>query len=333
MKVLRHFFFLFNIICVKITNDGEIMKKNATLKDYMDYSCYLEDLPLSITKYIYTPSMQRLDGKTVLCGMEYASKHMYDIGFSSSRLDHSINVAKITWCLTHDKKETLCALFHDISTPVFSHVIDYLHDDTVNQEYTESSIRDVLINDEEIMRYLAQDGIGINEVCNPKMYSIVDNKRPSLCADRLENIISVGMSWAHTIDASDAMNIIDDMHIVKNEDGFEEVGFYDEKVAYIVYITNIAINNLTHSSKDRYMMYIAKEMVKTTINLGLVSEKDLLLLSEKDFLQIIYDNLGMDESLANLYGIYKYGRIVELLPRCNIKNLTLNPICLGNRIN
>ena len=57
--------------------------------------------------------------------------------FFYSNLEHSIGVALIVWNFTKDKKQTLAGLFHDISTPVFKHCIDFLNGDYETQESTE----------------------------------------------------------------------------------------------------------------------------------------------------------------------------------------------------
>ena len=61
--------------------------------------------------------------------VEFASKDIYPFKESISRFDYSLTVALIVYSLTHDKKTTLAGLFHDIATPCFSHVIDYMNQD------------------------------------------------------------------------------------------------------------------------------------------------------------------------------------------------------------
>ncbi len=35
----------------------------------------------------------------------------------------------MTWHFTHDKKETIAVLLHDVGTPCFAHCIDYVFGD------------------------------------------------------------------------------------------------------------------------------------------------------------------------------------------------------------
>ena len=49
---------------------------------------------------------------SITCGTIYSDLFESDYFFSS--LDHSIAVALIIWHFTHDKKQTLSGLFHDL---------------------------------------------------------------------------------------------------------------------------------------------------------------------------------------------------------------------------
>ena len=63
--------------------------------------------------------------------------HLFESEYFFSSLDHSIAVALIIWHFTHDKKQTLSGLFHDIATPVFKHCVDFFNGDYMTQESTE----------------------------------------------------------------------------------------------------------------------------------------------------------------------------------------------------
>ena len=106
---------------------------------YLQY--YLEqlgysNLPKFLIKYLKTPSLLRLKDISYFCGMDYASKDIYNFSEFISRYDHSLTVSLIVYKLTKDKKATLAGLFHDIATPCFSHVIDYMNQDYEKQEST-----------------------------------------------------------------------------------------------------------------------------------------------------------------------------------------------------
>ena len=67
----------------------------------------------------------------------------------------------MTWHFTHDKKETIAALLHDVGTPCFAHCIDYVLGDYANQESSEEKISNVVLQDKEILQFLKEDGINL----------------------------------------------------------------------------------------------------------------------------------------------------------------------------
>ncbi len=119
--------------------------------EYLDIIC--EEKPSFLKKYIFTSSMQRLKYIDYFCGMKYGSKHIYNFLFPISRLDHSISTALISWNFTYDKETTIAGLIHDIATPCFSHTIDYMNGDYVNQESTEIGIEKAIESDKELISF------------------------------------------------------------------------------------------------------------------------------------------------------------------------------------
>ena len=90
--------------------------------------------------------LTRLKKVGYFCGMDYASEHIYLFEYKISRYEHSLTTALLTWKFTKSKKQTIAALFHDVSTPCFSHVIDYMNKDYENQESTEEKTESVPFN-------------------------------------------------------------------------------------------------------------------------------------------------------------------------------------------
>lgn len=302
-------------------------------EDYKTYQAHLGDIPEFLKPYLELDILVRLKDISLLCGMDYASPHAYSFAFYISRFDHSLNVALITWNLTHDKKATLAALFHDISTPVFSHVIDYMNGDTVNQESTEEKTEEVLRNSKELQELLNKDNITIDDIYDFKKYSIVDLDRPCMCADRLDNIIAVGMAWAQKLTLKDALKIIDVTTKSINEDGVEEISFTDPDVAeYIKYINDI-INELTHTNEDTYMMLLLASIIKRCIDLDILKYDELFTIGEHQAIEIIESNLYLDEELKRLWELFKTIDTFPIIEQPPIRNKIVNPLVLNYRIN
>ena len=110
---------------------------NEYIKLFID-----NDYPNFIDKYLTTDTLNRLKHVTQFCGCDYTK--LYSPLFKYTRFDHSLVVAHMTWHFTHDKKETVMALFHDIGTPCFAHCIDYVFGDYLEQESSERNIIDII---------------------------------------------------------------------------------------------------------------------------------------------------------------------------------------------
>ena len=302
------------------------------MEAYKNYQRCICEIPEFMNKYLELPIMQRLKNVSLFCGMDYASPYMYQFSVPISRYDHSLNVALITWKLTHDKSQTLAALFHDVSTPVFSHVIDYMNKDYIEQESTEKMIPDVLITCRELLYYLKEDNVRFDDIFNFKQFSVVDLPRPALCADRLENLIGVGMSWVNEVTYDDAEKIIASMYLATNERGQREIAVSSKLTAeYLVYI-NSKINELTHTNEDTYMMQLLADVVRQTIDEGLIIYDDLYRLTEDKYISIIEKNVDTSTELHDLWRTFKH--VVPPVPdqHIAIKELTLNPMVNGKRL-
>lgn len=78
------------------------------------YKILSKDFPEFLNEYIYTEEMQRLDGINQICGAYWKKPNAFEDIYSV--LKHSVAVALIVWNFTHDKIQTLSALFHDIKS-------------------------------------------------------------------------------------------------------------------------------------------------------------------------------------------------------------------------
>ena len=155
-----------------------IEKSNNLIKSYFEILSPV--FPEWLNEYIETERMLKQQYISVTCGKIYSKQFDFD---EYSSLDHSIAVALIVWHFTHDKKQTLSGLFHDIATPAFKHCVDFLNGDYMNQESTEELTTIFIENSEDIMKLLKRDNIKIEEVCDYHIYPVADNDTPMLSAD------------------------------------------------------------------------------------------------------------------------------------------------------
>ena len=301
------------------------------MEEYMNILVNSE-MPSFLGKYLMSPSLIRLKNVGYFCGMDYASKDVYDFGEYISRYDHSLTVSLIIWKLTKDIKTTLAGLFHDISTPCFSHVIDYMNKDYDKQESTEEKTEEIIRNDKYLLECLNQDNIEVSEIINFKNYSIVDLDRPMLCADRLDGVILTGLFWTKNLSIDDVREIILDLVVIINECGQKEISFKSKNVAELVLKTSELIDIYCHSKEDNYMMELLAKITKRSLELKIVSYDELFVLDE-DYIFKIFDS-SLDIELVNDLNLFRNINLSDIpnidMPYIKIRDL--NPLVDGKRL-
>lgn len=249
------------------------------LKDY--FSILSQDIPGWLNDYIDTAAMQRIGYISFDNGNDYVSfndKHDW-----YSNLDHSVGVALMIWHFTHDKAQTLAGLFHDIATPSFKHCIDFMYGDTEKQEFTENRTRSIIENDKKIMELLKCDGISLDQVCDYHIYPIADNDTPHLSCDRFEYNFSCGYFFHPEIwTLEEIKKTYDDVEIMINENGEQELGFKTIKIAedYIHHICKLWPYWIKPSMRITQQFYA--DIVSLMMEYNYLTEEDLYNLKESE---------------------------------------------------
>ena len=300
------------------------------LQYYLEQLDY-KNMPLFLRKYFECPSLIRLMKVGYFCGMDFASKSVYDFSEYISRFSHSLTTSLLTYKVTQDKTMTVAALFHDVATPCFSHVIDYMNEDYEKQESTEELTSDIIKNDKYLLECLRKDNINVDDVINFKKFSIVDNDRPKCCADRLDGVILTGIGWTKNITKEDIKNIISDVRVFKNEENEDEIGFDNRDVVSKIIEVSKSIDLYCHTNEDNYMMQLLATITKLSIKRGYITYDDLYKLNEIELLNIL--NNSNDKEILDK--IYLFENIDMLsIPKTDIPNVkvrVLRPLVNGER--
>ena len=304
---------------------------NSEIKEY--FKILSSEFPEWLEDYIDTHEMKRIGTISMSCGTDYSK--FFNIKYWYSNLDHSVGVALVLWNFTHDKKQTLAGLFHDIATPVFKHCIDFMNGDSEKQESTEEKTIEIIKNSKEIMALLNRDGINLEEVNDYKIYPIADNKVPRLSADRLEYTFSSGLTFHRVWDLDSIREIYKNIIVAKNEDGIDELAFKDKSVCekYIHIISKLWPEWV--SDKDRTVMQFLADMCKSLNKIGKLDIDDLYILSEKEVISR-FNNCD-DKYLENAWKlfsncdkVYKCEEKIKDKYCVNVKSKTryINPIVI-----
>ena len=281
------------------------------LSQYFEILCPRSDWPHFLDKYLKLPVLKRLEGVGLLCGTDWTA--LYKNRFYYSRLDHSLGVALIVWHFTHDKTQTIAGILHDISTPVFSHVSDFRKGDALTQTATEEPTARIIRGDAELNRLLAEDGLTAAQVEDYHIYPIADNEIPQLSADRLEYMFPSGMALDGSWTMEEIRRCYNDLTILKNEEGQDELGFQHVEIAELYCEHFCMIGHILQLNENKLALHMLGQIMNLAEKEGILSEEDFMTLSEKEVMERIDGLLRStrNDGLAKYYRTFRNMTSIE----------------------
>ena len=235
---------------------------------------YHENIPDFLREFAATPPMQRIRQVGMNCGCEYTQFPRFRNLRPYSRFDHSLGAALIVWHFTRSREQALAALFHDVTTPVFAHVVDFLNGDHLRQESTEAGVAECLAASPEICRLLERYHIALEDVADYHRYPIADNDSPALSADRLEytigNLYNYGFLPLETL-----QKFYEDLTVGEDECGAVELVFRTPEIAADFTIAALNTARVYVADEDRFAMEVLAILLKDAIARGVLSAEDL----------------------------------------------------------
>lgn len=301
----------------------------------------------TLDKYFETKTLQRLKGKGLFCGMDYVGiKNLVPREYYS-RYDHSMNVAYTAWKLSEDLKVALAGAFHDVGSLSFAHVNSFKKGDALRQESDELSVKSVLLEDPELLEYLYQDGVNIDDVIDASRYPLIDKKIPALCLDRVDGILATCLFWAKTHSFQEIEHLYNMLTYFESLNGLEcdwsndrlryfngEIvlsEYYDAEYEDFFKAINV-YSKLLLTKEDRYLMEIMGLTLKYYEDIGLITERDLFYMSEQEIISKIlnskYSGVLKDVlSLKEVSYADKTDTGIVLVSKPKIRQA--NPLCWG----
>ena len=235
---------------------------------------YLPETPALLAGLLDAPSLQRLKRVGMNCGCEYTAFPIFRRPDGYHRYEHSLGVAEIVWRFTQDPKQAVAGLLHDIATPAFAHVIDFVRHDYLRQEATEAGTRELIEQDAVVLRELERLGVTVEDVCDYHRYPVADNDSPRLSADRLEytlgNVLHYGFDTPATV-----RTLYEDLTVIPAEDGAPEIAFQHAEPALRFAQLALRCSKLYVSPEDRYAMQRLAEVVRQALALGALTGEAL----------------------------------------------------------
>lgn len=269
------------------------------------YKILCSDWPDFLDQYIQLPLLQRLSGVGLLCGTDWTP--LFHNHFFYSRLDHSIGVALIVWNFTHDRIQTIAALFHDVATPAFSHVVDFQKGDALNQESTEKSTRQIINDDLLLSELLFSQGIYKYEIDDYHQYPIADNNIPGLSADRLEYMFPSGASLDGIWNMAEIEGSYSQIRVLANEAGQQELGFLSAEAALDYTKKFLETSMILQHNEDKVAMQLMADVLSRAMECGFIDERDLLFMDE-EYLITKFEGLAsrnLDPNFTRLFRTFR----------------------------
>lgn len=235
---------------------------------------YHPEIPAFLREFAQTPPLRRLRDVGMNCGCEYTRFPRFTNCGPYSRFDHSLGVALILWHFTGDIAQSLAGLFHDVATPVFAHVVDFLHGDHLRQESTEEGTEEWIAGNRECRRLLKQYGLTLEQVSDYHIYPVADNPAPALSADRLE--YTLGNLWNYRFESLDTVRqFYEDLTVGQDERGKTELVFRTPELAGAFMRAALQNSRVYVADEDRFAMETLARILRTAVDRGVLSERDL----------------------------------------------------------
>lgn len=287
-----------------------ILNKNDEIQEYFKILCN-NNFPEFIYKYLNTETMQRLKGISFFCGIDYNLIPSHNLKYWYSICDHSIATALIVWNITKNKKQTIVALLHNAGTPIFSHSVDYMLGDEKEQKSSQKNLIDMISKDKELINILEQDKMLASDFKDLTEYTILENDSPRLSADRLDGIFITSLIWTKVWELSDIIELYSSIQEGINEQKNKELAFNNINKAEKFFEGVYKYTYILEQNEEKITLFLIGEALRESINNGIISEKNLYKITEKEFITTL-----MKHKKSKAYELWNKITKLTFIGRC-----------------
>ena len=239
-----------------------------------NWPLYHPEVPEFLRRLAETPPMARLRQVGMNCGCEYTSFPRFAGWAPYSRFDHSLGVALIVWHFTGDIRQSAAGLLHDVATPAFAHVVDFLHGDHLRQASTEARTAELIGRSPELQALLGEYGLTTEDVADCHRYPIADNDSPRLSADRLEYTLGDLRCYGFA-DGDTVRAFYEDLTVGQDEAGRPELAFRTPETARAFAEAALSVSRVYVADEDRFAMQALADLLRDAVGREVLTEDDL----------------------------------------------------------
>ncbi len=214
---------------------------------------------------IESPAFQRLfhvnqNGATVLM----------DPSWNTTRGEHCIGAYQLLQIFGASREEQIAGLLHDANHLAFSHVIDYVFDDFIDQE-AHHKVFEINPHLEELARIVEGFGISRDVIFNEEQFTLLEQPSGALCADRIDYTFRDGLNTQQTT-VEEIRNVFL-KHLVNHNGVFACNNAY---VADRFSRLSIDTDTIRASHSGVSLFFTLAAMIKRALTMGIIVKEDLL---------------------------------------------------------
>ncbi len=185
-----------------------------------------------------------------------------------SRYEHSVGVMILLKKLGATLEEQIAGLLHDVSVLTFSHIADWVF--ASGREGTEDyhdTIHERFIKKTEIPKILKKFKFSLERILNEENFSLLENKIPDLCADRVDYSLREFKDWLNP-------NIVNNcIKELVNYNG--EIVFSNQKIAFDFAVNFLELQNKHWGGQEAIIRYhLFSKALKIALDEKILLKKD-----------------------------------------------------------
>ena len=162
---------------------------------------------------------------------------------------------------------------------------DFRKGDALTQTATEAPNEALLKRDAALGRLLAEDGLTVDQICDYHIYPVADNEIPQLSADRLEYMFPSGMALDGSWDLPSIERAYNDIVVLKNEDGVDELGFKTLEIAEDYCRRFCMIGHILQLNENKLTLHMLGQIMNLAVEQGVLHEDDFMNKSEREIME------------------------------------------------